>query len=312
MATEPNERGAGAGVREHLHRNLLRARNGIKWLAGTEFAPEHPTQSDVIWRGGKAEMRHYRRDSPPRLGPPVVAFLGLVGRSNIFDLYKGGSIVQMLMDWGFDAYVMDWGVADELDSPNTLETYMGHYLPQALKAVAEVSGYDNVHFLTYCMGGAMLVHGLAGKVPVSARSVVTIAAPFDLRHLGATFDAIREGKIKPEDLLDDTGNVPGPLLVKSFKRRKPTYALVAGANLWENLWNEQYLEGYQAIGRYLSSYPPLAGALLRQRPRSSTCAVRSALAGGFSGRSHQVSRGQARRPDRQYVHVFDVGTRARP
>jgi len=218
----------------------------------------------------------------------------------------------MLMDWGFDAYVMDWGVADELDSPNTLETYMGHYLPQALKAVAEVSGYDNVHFLTYCMGGAMLVHGLAGKVPVSARSVVTIAAPFDLRHLGATFDAIREGKIKPEDLLDDTGNVPGPLLVKSFKRRKPTYALVAGANLWENLWNEQYLEGYQAIGRYLSSYPPLAGALLRQRPRSSTCAVRSALAGGFSGRSHQVSRGQARRPDRQYVHVFDVGTRARP
>ena len=138
MATEPNERGAGAGVREHLHRNLLRARNGIKWLAGTEFAPEHPTQSDVIWRGGKAEMRHYRRDSPPRLGPPVVAFLGLVGRSNIFDLYKGGSIVQMLMDWGFDAYVMDWGVADELDSPNTLETYMGHYLPQALKAAAGV------------------------------------------------------------------------------------------------------------------------------------------------------------------------------
>ena len=264
MASEQDEGGVLAGLFKEIQRASVRTRNGIKLLGGTEFSPVHPTPSDVIWREGKAEMRHYRRESPPRFGPPVVALLGLVGQSYVFDLYKGGSIVQMLMDWGFDAYVMDWGVADELDSENTLETYLQHYLPRALAAVAEVSGYDDVNFFAYCMGGVMLMHGLAGKAPIPARSIVTLASPFDLRHLGATFDAIREGKIKPEDVLDETGNVPGPLIVRSFKRRKPTYELVSYVKLWENLCSDRYLEGYQAIGRFLADYPPLSGAVLRQ------------------------------------------------
>jgi polyhydroxyalkanoate synthase len=264
MSTEKERSGVLASFRKELERNTVRARNGIKWFRGAEFAPLHPTPSDVVWSEGKAELRHYRRDTPARLGPPVVAFLGLVGNSYVFDLYKGGSIVQMLMDWGFDAFVMDWGIADELDSNNTLETYMKHYLPQAMQAVADVTGHEDAHFFCYCMGGVMLVHALAGKAPISARSVVTLGSPFDWRHLGATIDLIRDGRIKLETVIDDTGNVPGPLLVQAFKRLKPTADLVNYANLWENLWNDKYVEGYQAIGRFLTSHGPMPGALMRQ------------------------------------------------
>jgi polyhydroxyalkanoate synthase len=260
------DRDAGVltAIRKELDRAAIRARNGIKLAAGAEFAPEHPTAHDVVWREGKAELRHYRRDSPPRLGPPVVAFLGLVGQSFVFDLYKGGSIVEMLMEWGFDAYVMDWGVADELDAANTLETYLQHYLPRALDVVAEESGYDDVNVLAYCMGGCMLVHGMAGQIPVQVRSLVTLGSPFDWRHLGTTIDAIRQGKLKPAELLDSTGMVPGPVLVQGFKRLKPTSGLVNYANLWQNLWNDQYVEGYQAIGRFLSAHGPMPGGVLEQ------------------------------------------------
>lgn len=264
MAVKPGDAAEPGGLARELKRASVRTINGLKLLAGTEFAPVHPTPSDVIWREGKAEMRRYHRDTPARFGPPVVTLLGLVGRSYVFDLYKSGSIVQMLMDWGFDAYVMDWGDTDELDSGNTLETYLQHYLPRALEAVSEVSGYDDVNFLAYCMGGLMLVHGLAGKAPIAARSIVTLASPFDMRHLGPTFDAIREGKLTADGLLDETGNVPGPLIVRSFKRRKPTYDLVSYAKLWDNLESDRYLEGYQAIARFLSDYPPVSGAALRQ------------------------------------------------
>lgn len=262
--TDHDDAGLIAGIRKEIERTSIRARNGIKWFAGAEFAPLHPTPSDVVWSEGKAQLRHYRRETPPTYGPPVIAFLGLVGQSFVFDLYKGGSIVQMLMDRGFDAYVMDWGVADELDSENTLETYMQHYLPRALDAVAEVSGYDEAHFFAYCMGGVMLMHGLAGKAPINVRSIVTLGSPFNWRHLGATVDAISEGKIKPDEMLDETGNVPGPLMVQAFKRLKPTSDLVNYANLWQNLWNDRYLEGYQAIGRFLSAHGPMPGGVLRQ------------------------------------------------
>jgi len=235
----------------------VRARNGVKYFAGAEFAPEHPTPSDVIYRKGKATVRHYRRDTPPKFMPPVVAFLGLVGQSTIFDLYKGGSIVQMLMDWGFDAYVLDWGVPDELDAANTLETYLHGYLPSALEAIREESEWEDVNAFAYCMGGVMTVHALAGQPDLPIHSLVTLASPFDWSDLGAYVNAMRDGKIKLEELLDETGNVPGSIIRESFKRRKPTGDIVNYANLWQHLWDDHYVEGYQAINRFLSDHIPL-------------------------------------------------------
>lgn len=264
MPTESADAGLLGSIRKEIERTAVRARNGIKWAAGSEFAPEHPTPSDVVWTEGKAQLRRYRRDQPPKLRTPVVCFLGLVGQSFVFDLYKGGSIVEMLMDRGFDAYVLDWGVADQLDAGNTLETYLGHYLPDALEAACEASGSEDVNALAYCMGGVMIVQALAAEVPLPVRSLVTLGSPFDWRHLGSTIDAIAEGKITVDDILDETGNVPGPLLVQSFKRLKPTADLVNYANLWQHLWNDKYMAGYQAIGRFLSAHGPMPGAVARQ------------------------------------------------
>lgn len=251
-------------VRKEVARNAVRARNGVKYVTGAQFAPPHPTASDVVWRSGKAHVRRYRRDTPARLGPPVVCYLGLVSQSYVFDLYDGGSIVQMLMDWGFDAYVLDWGATDELDAENTLETYLLGYLPEALQAVCREAGSDDVNVLAYCMGGLMTAEALAARPDLPIRSFVTIAAPWDFRQMGALIDALRDGKLDPDELLDATGNLPGPVVRESFKIRKPTGDLVNYANLWQNLWNDQYVEGYQAIGRFLGDHVPLAGGVFRQ------------------------------------------------
>jgi polyhydroxyalkanoate synthase len=267
-AITPDLPGAGllGTVRKEVERNAVRARNGVKWAVGAEWAPPHPTPSDVIWRdaAGKAHVRHYRRDTPPRFEQPVIAFLGLVGRSYVFDLYKGGSIVEMLMDWGFDVYVMDWGVADEQDAGNTIETYLKGYWPRGIDAVCEEGGADRVNLFAYCMGGCMAVHGLAAQPELPVHSLVTLASPWDFRHLGAMVDALRAGRVPPDQVLDHTGNVPGSTVRESFKSRKPTGDIVNYVNLWQNLWNDQYVEGYQAIGRFLHDHIPLPGAVYHQ------------------------------------------------
>lgn len=168
------------------------------------------------------------------------------------------------MEWGFDVYVWDWGGADELDAENTLETYLQGYFPRGLEAVCDEAGTDDVSLLAYCMGGILSVQALAAQLDLPVRSMVTLASPFDMRHLGAVVDALREGRIKPDDVVDRDGNVPGSLVVESFKSRKPTADIVNYANLWQNLWNDQYVEGYQAIGRFLSDHPNVAGAAFRQ------------------------------------------------
>ena len=251
-------------IRKDIERNALRARNGIRLATGAEFAPVAPTPSDVVWAEGNVQLRHYRADKPAHLGPPVLLFLGLVGRAYVFDLWKGNSIVELMMDAGFDVFVLDWGLPDEQDAANTLETYLQGYLPRAIRAVLSEAGSEQVNLMTYCMGGCMALHALAAQPELPVRALVTMASPVDFRHLGPLIDALREGHVAPEDVIDETGNVPGSVVRESFKSRKPTGDLVNYANLWQNLWNDEYMEGFQAIGRWLHEHIPMPGALFRQ------------------------------------------------
>lgn len=130
--------------------------------------------------------------------------------------------------------------------------------------MCEESGCDDVNLIAYCMGGSMIMHALAAQPDLPVRSMATIASPFDFRHLGAMVDALREGKLEPDELLDSSGNVPGSLVRQSFKSRKPTADVVNYANLWQHLGDERYLEGHQAIARFLEDQPPVAGAAFRQ------------------------------------------------
>ena len=264
MPAERAPEGALAAIQREVSRNVMRARNGVKWATGSEFAPLDPTPSDVIWQEEKVRVRRYRRDSPPRYRTPVLAYLGLVGRPSVFDLYKGGSIVQMLMAEGFDVYVLDWGVPDELDSHNTLEIYLGGYFPKALDAVCEESGSPAVNAFAYCMGGVMSVHGLAAQPDLPVHSLVTLASPFDWTDLGTFVNLVRDGKLEVEDIVDESGNVPGSVVRENWKLRKPTSDIVNYANLLEHLWNDEYVEGWQAIGRFLYEHIPLTRGVAEQ------------------------------------------------
>jgi polyhydroxyalkanoate synthase len=253
-----------SGVKHEVERNATRARNGIKLLGGAEWAPVGPTPSDTVWNEGKVQLRRYRRETPARLGPPVLLFLGLVSRSYIFDLWKGNSYVQRLMDEGFDVFVLDWGVPDEQDAANTMETYVAGYLPRAIRAVRRETGADDVNMIGYCMGGDLALLGLAAQPDLPVRNLVTMATPIDYSKLTAMADPLRDGRIRPEDLFDETGNVPAAIIGRSLTLRKPTSDLVQYANLWQNLWNDEYLEGWQAMGRWTREHIPFPGGVFRE------------------------------------------------
>lgn len=251
-------------VRREVERNAARARNGIRYVAGAEWAPIGPTPSDVVWSEGKATLRRYRRETPARLKPPVVAVGGLVGRAYIFDLIEGNSFVQRVMDAGFEAFLLDWGAPDEDDAANTLETYLQRYLPRALAAARAETGADEVNLLGYCMGGTLSLHGLAGDPSLPVRNLAVLAAPVDFSCLSPLVDTLRDGRLDPLSVLDETGNVPPDLIYNFFRVKKPTADLVQYANLWQNLWNDEYMEGYQALGRCFRDQVPLAGATFLQ------------------------------------------------
>ncbi|UGS33977.1 alpha/beta fold hydrolase [Capillimicrobium parvum] len=250
-------------IRREVERNVVRARNGIKYASGTEWAPEHASPRELVWSQGKARLWRLRSDRVT-MGPPVLMFIGLVSLPHILDLHEKSTLAGALRDAGFDVYILDWGAADEGDAQNTLETYLVRYLPRAVRALLRESQCDDVTLLGYCMGGCFALVAVGGQVSIPLRNLVIFATPVDFSQMGGLVEALRDGEIDPESMVDWTGNVPPHIVSSFFRIRKPTVELVQYANLWENLWSDEFLSSYQAMARWASTHVPVPGALFRQ------------------------------------------------
>jgi len=262
MTAPTDDTGIVAQLRRESERTAIRARNGLRYAAGAEWAPRRPTPSDVVWSQGSAELRRYRSDDV-RYREPVLLFIGLVSRSYILDLHRQNSVARRLRDAGLDVYLLDWGTPGPADANNTLETYVHRYLPRALRAALVESEAEQASCLGYCMGGNLALLALASQeLPV--RSLVTMATPVDFTALAGLAGAIQRRDLDPASLVDWTGNVPPEHLSAFFRMRKPTADIPSMARLWENLWNDEFVESHQAMARWAREHVPFPGAAFRQ------------------------------------------------
>ena len=252
-----------ARVNVDVERSLLRARNGLRYMRGTHRPELGVTPKDVVWRRDKAQLWRYRRTTPARYAQPVVFVTSLVSRSYILDLLPGSSSVEFLRDQGFDVFMLDWGIADELDAGNSFETYVDEYLPRAVRAVLRETGADGVTLIGYCLGGVLAFLYAAGHdAPVD--NLVLLATPLDMSQMGPMVAALVEGRMEPDQLIDETGNVPADVLYSGFFMMAPTTVVAQNATLLQNLWNDEFVKGFQAVGQWTRDQVPFPGAAFRQ------------------------------------------------
>ena len=262
MATgEPSPTDLAARLRRDVRRSILRARHGIKHFAGIDRAPVGQTPKDLVWSRDKLRLYRYRQENR-QYGPPVLLVMSLVSRSYIFDLRPGSSFVEVLLSKGLDVYMLDWGVPDELEATNTLETYCDEYIPMAVEAACRESESDELTVFGYCFGGVLSLLYVAGH-PERVRNLAVMATPIDNSKspMGAM---TQQGRLEPEDLLDDTGNVPAEAILNSFRLLQPTSDIVGYVNLWQNLWDDAYMESYQTMTQWAKDQVPFPGGVMRQ------------------------------------------------
>lgn len=246
-----------------VERALRRGRNGLRFAAGTHRPKLGQTPKDVVWTRHHAQLKRYRNEDV-RFRPPVLIVHSLVSRSYVLDLYPGNSAVAFLLGSGLDVFLLDWGVADEADADNTLETYSDTAIPLAVAAACDAAGTDDVTLLGYCFGGVLALLASARQPDLPVRNLVLMATPVDFDGLGAITALVHEGRLDPDDIIDPTGNVPPEVVENSFRLLKPTGEVSQYATLWENLWNDEYVDGYQAMGHWLHDHVPFPGAAFRQ------------------------------------------------
>jgi len=250
-------------IRSDVERAGMRARNGIRHVAGVGRPELGGTPKDVVWKAGRAELWRYRTDRV-EYDPPVFIVNSLIGRSTILDLTEKSSLVRSFLGAGHEVFMLDWGVADERDSRNTLETYVDDYMHSAVTAASNLSGSNGVNLFGYCLGGVLSTLLTARYPELPIRSLTALATPIDSDAMGLLYDLVRDGKIDPAALIDETGNVPPEVVRRAFTLLKPTSEVVKYVNLWENLWNDEFVASYQAMAQWLGDPVPFPGATFLQ------------------------------------------------
>jgi polyhydroxyalkanoate synthase subunit PhaC len=246
-----------------LERQVLRARNGLAYLAGAKQPAVAQTPRSLVWKRDKARLWRYRSDAR-RIGPPVLIVHSLVSKSYILDLLPGNSMIAFLRDEGFDVFLLDWVPADPADAENTLETYVEHYIPAAMAAALEEAQADALTVIGYCYAGVLTLLLAAGQPELPIRNLITLTTPCDYREMGFMSKMFLAGRLEPDDVIDETGLVPATAMDEGFQALKPTDQVVQQVNLLQNLWNDQWLEGYLAMNRWARDQVAFPGAAFRQ------------------------------------------------
>ena len=237
--------------------------NLTRHVMGIDRAPVGQTPRDAVWSNGKAVLYRYRSESPT-VRPPLLLVMSLVSRSFILDLQPGNSFIERLVAEGFDVFLLDWGIPDEEEANNTLETYCDELLPQAVAKVNQMGGDNGVTVFGYCYGGLLTLLYAAGHPDDPIRNVVVMATPVDFTKMPTVMTGVGSNGIDPAHLMDASGNVPAESVRASFTLLTPTSDLSTVMDFWEHLDDDKFLSSYQAMTSWIRNHIPFPGATMIQ------------------------------------------------
>ncbi len=253
--------------------------NWFEWLQREPTDVVDRTPFDVVFQQDKLQVRHYRPlklDQDIQLGRevlhvdadlhpvPVLLIPPLMVRPFIFDLTAKRSLVRTLMREGFDVYVVDFGVPDKADKSVNLERYVLDWVPAAIDAVLANSRAKQLSLYGYCMGGLFaLLHTSVHRDP-RVHSIVTIGSPIDAHKMGPLSVIVRLGHDQVDFLSRKLGNVPGPVSSAAFRMMTPFKSLTRYGDLFVNMWNDEYVNGFDAVTAWTDNFIDYPGEAFRQ------------------------------------------------
>ena len=256
------ETGSPAALLEEWGRTWTRAFRALELAA----APEPRiglTPKETVYRRNKSRLYRYQSARTRPLPILFVPNLG-ISRPAIFDLQPGSSFVEYMCGQGFDFFLLDWGVFGEEDNGLTVEACVTEILPRMARKVLEVSGAPGLGIVGYCMGAPLSVSfaALAPELPLKA--YVDMAGPIDFAHAGLFARWLDRRFYDVDRVVDTVGAIPADWVKLGFKLLRPTMDASTAVNLWWNLDNPRYVEGYQALSRWANEYVPFPAEFFRQ------------------------------------------------
>jgi polyhydroxyalkanoate synthase len=262
-----------------VDRAILRFVHGLSMVMDGGMTPIGNTPRRQILKDGKLEVYRYepaRREEHVEIGReefhirenrfpvPILLVPPLMVQPYIYDLRPEHSMVRALRAAGYDVYLVDFGIPGREDQGIRLDHYVLEFMPKAVQAVRKEHGGAPITIAGYCMGGIFALLYTAAWQDRDVRNLVTIASPIDFGKMGLLTFMARLANGRVQALADRIGNIPGRLNSEALKLLAPVKRFTRYADLFVNLWNEEYVKGFDAMSKWSNDFIPYPKEAFKQ------------------------------------------------
>ncbi|WP_119069312.1 alpha/beta fold hydrolase [Rubrobacter indicoceani] len=135
------------------------------------------TPSEVVWGSDKARLFRYGKPGAVKHAVPILLTYGFVLKPYVLDLVPGNSLVEYLVEAGFDVYMLDFGISGVEDRNLSLENLVLDYIHGAVQSILETSGAEEVSLFGQSQGGTLcaMYASLFPEAPL--KNLVLLSAP---------------------------------------------------------------------------------------------------------------------------------------
>ena len=228
-----------------------------KYITGTHVLLEEigveteATPRELVWTRNKTKLYRYRRadsDLGERRAIPLLLIYGFVLKPYVFDLVPGNSLVEYLVEEGFDVYLLDFGIPKAEDKRLSIEDLVLDHVHGAVQKVLEVSGAREISLLGQSQGGTLSAMYASLFPDGPLKNLVLLSTPTE-------FAPLNPGPLGLWTLVSRTsGAYFDPAIVPQFLGNLPTDLASQVINSASSLQGTAVSMGARPLGRRLSIY----------------------------------------------------------
>jgi polyhydroxyalkanoate synthase subunit PhaC len=241
---------------------------------------------DMVFRGGVADLRRtpaqiideapkrtvYRYlppdDDLPHRALPLLLVPPLAAPSACFDLRRGCSLAEHMLQAGHRTYLLEYGHIAFSDRDLGLEHWVDDIVPNAIRRVSEDNGGGRVQVLGWCLGGIMSLLALAADESLPVESIAMVASPFDFTRV-RMFAPIRGVANVTNGMLGTAlyrllGGAPAPLVRRGFQLSSIDKYLTKPLAVLSHLDDRGFLAQIEAVDDFIANMHAYPGRTMGQ------------------------------------------------
>jgi polyhydroxyalkanoate synthase len=238
-----------------------------KIVSGQESVQIGQSPKSVVYQRDLLTLYRYHRDAPATQKQPILIIYSLINRPAVLDLLPGRSVIERMLEAGFEVYLLDWGIPTALDYHAGLDTYINLYMRLAVRETLRHAGCQELHMFGYCMGGALSAI-YASLRPRGIRSLTLLGTPLVYRSENQLYKWSTDPEVcKPEKMVEawrvaPTWSFEGFSLLTLDKKPEMLQTL------YNKLDDEGFIESYKAMERWVGEQIPMAAGVFAEFVRA--------------------------------------------